>query len=102
MHICHVITRLIVGGAQENTILTCEGLRERGHQVTLISGPTTGPEGSLVDRARSRSTILMVPYSPEGMTCISDQIMQALPTSNDAQKLDAAIDRAAAAKSATT
>ncbi len=52
MHICHVITRLIVGGAQENTILSCEGLHERGHQVTLISGPTIGPEGSLVQRAR--------------------------------------------------
>ena len=53
MHICHVITRLIVGGAQENTILTCEGLHQRGHQVTLISGPTHGPEGSLVQRARA-------------------------------------------------
>ncbi len=52
MHICHVITRLIIGGAQENTILTCEGLHQRGHQVTLISGPTRGPEGSLVQRAR--------------------------------------------------
>ncbi|HOO17596.1 MAG: glycosyltransferase family 4 protein [Phycisphaerae bacterium] len=53
MHICHVITRLIVGGAQENTLLTCEGLHQRGHRVTLIAGPTTGPEGSLVPRARS-------------------------------------------------
>jgi len=53
MHIVHVITRLIVGGAQENTILTCEGLHQRGHEVTLITGPTTGPEGSLVERARA-------------------------------------------------
>ncbi len=52
MHICHVITRLIVGGAQENTLLTCEGLHRRGYRVTLISGPTRGPEGSLVERAR--------------------------------------------------
>jgi len=52
MHICHVITRLIVGGAQENTLLTCEGLQQRGYRVTLISGPTRGPEGSLVERAR--------------------------------------------------
>jgi len=52
VHIVHVITRLIVGGAQENTILTCEGLHALGHRVTLISGPTTGPEGSLVERAR--------------------------------------------------
>lgn len=47
MHICHVITRLIIGGAQENTVLTCRGLVERGHRVTLIAGPETGPEGSL-------------------------------------------------------
>lgn len=52
MHICHVITRLIIGGAQENTLLTCEGLQARGHEVTLISGPTAGPEGNLVPRAR--------------------------------------------------
>ena len=30
MNICHVITRLIIGGAQENTALTCKGLVERG------------------------------------------------------------------------
>ncbi len=52
MKIVHVITRLIVGGAQENTLLTCEGLAARGHDVTLLSGPTTGPEGTLVERAR--------------------------------------------------
>jgi len=52
VHVVHVITRLIIGGAQENTILTCEGLRQRGHRVTLISGPTAGPEGQLVERAR--------------------------------------------------
>jgi len=51
--ICHVITRLILGGAQENTILTCEGLTERGHDVTLITGPPLGPEGQLLDRARA-------------------------------------------------
>lgn len=53
MKICHVITRLIIGGAQENTLLTCEGLAARGHDVTLVAGPTTGPEGSLVTRAKN-------------------------------------------------
>ncbi len=53
MRIVHVITRLIVGGAQENTLLSCEGLQALGHEVHLISGPTTGPEGSLVERARA-------------------------------------------------
>ena len=51
MRVTHVITRLIVGGAQENTIATVLGLRERhGVAVQLISGPTTGPEGSLEDK----------------------------------------------------
>jgi len=53
LKIVHVITRLIVGGAQENTLLTCEGLHRRGHEVTLITGPSLGPEGSLMDRANS-------------------------------------------------
>ncbi|MEE8169333.1 MAG: glycosyltransferase family 4 protein [Phycisphaerae bacterium] len=53
MRICHIITRLIIGGAQENTILTCEGLHARGHDVTLMAGPTDGPEGSLLDRVRA-------------------------------------------------
>lgn len=52
MHICHVITRLIIGGAQENTLLSCEGHARNGHRVTLITGPTAGPEGTLVARAR--------------------------------------------------
>ena len=51
MKIIHIITRLILGGAQENTLFTCEGLHRRGHEVILITGPTFGPEGQLVDRA---------------------------------------------------
>src|SRR5687767_7863553 len=52
MRIVHVITRLIVGGAQENTLLSCEGQHDRGHDVTLITGPSLGPEGSLMERAQ--------------------------------------------------
>ena len=53
MKIAHVITRMILGGAQENTLLTCEGLAARGHEVTLITGPPRGPEGELLARARA-------------------------------------------------
>jgi glycosyltransferase involved in cell wall biosynthesis len=52
MKICHVITRLILGGAQENTLLTCQGQHSRGQQVTLVTGPAIGPEGQLMDSAR--------------------------------------------------
>jgi len=37
MRIVHIITRLIVGGAQENTLLSCDGQYARGHEVTLIT-----------------------------------------------------------------
>ena len=48
MRVIHVITRLVIGGAQENTVATVLGLRQKpGVEVSLISGPTTGPEGSL-------------------------------------------------------
>lgn len=54
MRIAHIITRLIIGGAQENTVFTCEDLmRTYGDDVLLVTGPPLGPEGSLVDRARA-------------------------------------------------
>src|SRR6266550_7780304 len=51
MRIVHIITRLIVGGAQENTLISCEGQHRHGHEVTLMTGPAIGPEGSLMERA---------------------------------------------------
>ena len=48
MKICHVITRMIVGGAQENTLFTIVGHIEKGHEVTLLTGPSPGPEGELL------------------------------------------------------
>ncbi len=48
MRVAHVITRLIVGGAQENTVSSVLGLHEKPDvNVRLYCGPTTGPEGSL-------------------------------------------------------
>ena len=53
MNVAHFITRLIIGGAQENTLLTVEDQhRDYGDKVTLITGPGLGPEGSLEERAR--------------------------------------------------
>jgi glycosyltransferase involved in cell wall biosynthesis len=54
MKIVHIITRLILGGAQENTLITCKGLAQRGHDVTLITGPALGPEGELFEQTRSQ------------------------------------------------
>lgn len=49
--ILHISTRLILGGSQENTVLSCEGQARLGHEVHLAFGPIYGPEGSLLERA---------------------------------------------------
>lgn len=60
MRVCHVITRLIVGGAQENTLASCIGLRARRYEVDLVVGPQTGPEGSLHEQARAAGVPMIV------------------------------------------
>lgn len=53
MRILHISTRLILGGSQENTVLSCEGQANLGHDVHLAFGPIYGPEGSLLDRVKN-------------------------------------------------
>jgi glycosyltransferase involved in cell wall biosynthesis len=61
MRVTHVITRLIVGGAQENTVATVLGLQNKtGLQVNLISGPSQGPEGSMESFFRQKPEVLQV------------------------------------------
>jgi glycosyltransferase involved in cell wall biosynthesis len=61
MRVTHIITRLIVGGAQENTVATVLGLRQRPDvQVALISGPTYGPEGSLESLVTAHPGLLTI------------------------------------------
>jgi glycosyltransferase involved in cell wall biosynthesis len=64
MRVTHVITRLIVGGAQENTIASVFGLREKpGLEVNLVAGPSAGPEGSLESVfAKSPGLLTLVPH----------------------------------------
>ena len=64
MRIVHIITRLILGGAQENTLLTVDGLHHDYHDdVVLVTGPAEGPEGDLFEQAARRG--LKVEVLPE-------------------------------------
>ncbi len=56
----HVITRMIVGGAQENTLYTCALLDKQRYQTRLISGAQTGSEGSLLEETRTHGIDLLV------------------------------------------
>jgi glycosyltransferase involved in cell wall biosynthesis len=52
MRVMHIITRMIVGGAQENTLYNCVDLvEEHGDQVLLVTGPSLGAEGNLLQQS---------------------------------------------------
>lgn len=59
--VLHIITRLIVGGAQENTVYTCQLLDRERYEVDLVIGPQLGAEGELVstvDREKVGLTVI--------------------------------------------
>ena len=69
--VLHLITRLIVGGAQENTMLTAALLDQEQFRVEAVSGPQTGSEGSLIEEVRQRGVQLTI--LPEMVREISPQ-----------------------------
>ncbi len=76
MRVTHIITRLVIGGAQENTLATVRGLRARpGLDVKLISGPTTGPEGSLENSARE----IFADAADDGFTIVPELVRPVHP-----------------------
>jgi glycosyltransferase involved in cell wall biosynthesis len=58
--VLHPITRLIIGGAQENTMYTAALLDKQRFHVELLSGPQTGSEGSLIEEVRQRGVPLTI------------------------------------------
>jgi len=58
--VLQIITRLIVGGAQETVMYTAERLDPTLFQVQILSGPQTGSEGSLIDEVRQRGIPLTI------------------------------------------
>ena len=59
VRVLHIITRLIVGGAQENTIYTAELLDHDRFMVDVLTGKQTGSEGSLIGDAEKRGINLL-------------------------------------------
>ena len=60
LKICHVITRMVVGGAQENTLFTALDHAEKGHDVTLVTGFSPGREGELLQKAKLNDKLKIV------------------------------------------
>lgn len=74
IRVLHIITRLVIGGAQENTILSVVGLRQAGFgKVWLASGPQAGREGSMLDAARnSLGEVFVIPHLVREISPLKD------------------------------
>lgn len=71
--VLHIITRMIVGGAQENTLLSVVGLDAMPeYDVTLISGIDKGKEGELLSQARETSHLIVLPEMGRSINPFSD------------------------------
>jgi glycosyltransferase involved in cell wall biosynthesis len=75
VRVLHIITRMIVGGAQENTLLSVVGLDAMPeYDVTLISGIDKGREGELLSQARETANLIVLPEMGRSINPFSDLI----------------------------
>ena len=75
IRVLHIITRMIVGGAQENTLLSVVGLDAMPeYDVTFISGIDKGKEGELLSQARETTNLIVLPEMGRSINPLSDLI----------------------------
>ncbi len=88
--------RLAIAKGLKDSVESCAAAGISPEEATRMVLLTQHYDTVTAVGTRARSTVMMVPYSPEGMTSVSDQIMQALLTNRNAEKLDDALAQAAA------
>ena len=75
IRVLHIITRMIVGGAQENTLLSVIGLDAMPeYEVALMSGVDKGREGELLSEAREKTHLIVVPEMGRSINPFSDLV----------------------------
>lgn len=75
IRVLHIITRMIVGGAQENTLLSVVGLDAMPeYEVTLLSGIDEGREGELLSQARETTRLIVLPEMGRSINPFSDLV----------------------------
>lgn len=75
IRVLHIITRMIVGGAQENTLLSVVGLDAMPeYDVTLLSGVDKGREGELLSQAREQVKLIVLPEMGRSINPFSDVV----------------------------
>ena len=73
--VLHIITRMIVGGAQENTLLSVVGLDAMPeYYVDFISGIDKGKEGEMLSQARETTNLIVLPEMGRSINPFSDLV----------------------------
>ena len=71
--VLHIITRMIKGGAQEDTLLTVINLNKKRYRTSLVSGPSIGSEGEIESKARQLGVeIIIIPELLREVSPIND------------------------------
>ncbi|MET3522195.1 glycosyltransferase family 4 protein [Mesorhizobium abyssinicae] len=70
LRIAHVITRLINGGADENTVYSCNWAAQRGHEVFLLHGEAVHPE--ILAKVDPRVELIGIPDLTRSISPASD------------------------------
>jgi len=70
LRIAHIITRLINGGADENTVISCNEAVRRGHSVMLVHGAETRTE--ILAAVDPRVEIVRLPSLVQPIAPLSD------------------------------
>lgn len=75
IRVLHIITRMIVGGAQENTLLSVVGLDAMPeYEVDFVSGIDRGKEGEMLTQARETTNLIVLPEMGRSINPLSDLI----------------------------
>lgn len=75
IRVLNIITRMILGGAQEYALLVVEELDKTDEfDVSLMSGTDDGREGELLTRAQQTTNLIMVPELRRNINPIKDVI----------------------------
>ena len=70
LRIAHVITRLLNGGADENTVISCNHAVRSGHDVILVHGAETHPE--ILATVDARVKVIELPSLVHPIAPLSD------------------------------
>lgn len=71
--VLHIITRMVRGGAQKNTLATVAGLSQKNYDVTLVSGPSWGTEDEILHEALEQNLkVLILPELVREISLLAD------------------------------